>query len=322
VQRDSVVTTPKLMTVTNLLKRSQEGTVDVELEAQPALTVVIPTYNGARFLGEQLQALAAESPDGGFEVVIADNGSSDSTVQLAQSFDDQLVLRVIDASTQRGQTFARNTGAAAARSPLLVFLDQDDMVAPGYLSAMAGAMETHAVVAARIDVKRLNAGWLSEVREIVQTEQLPVATTPWAYGCSLGIRKEVFDRLGGFDVTLLDAGEDVDLCRRLHEQNIPLWFERTAVLHYRFPETLSALYGQGRRYGVAQVAADNRNPDARASFPVLAWSRGLLGALRLVTFGNNRGARGRGAFLLGRRLGVLEGELRFRTRSSAYPRRH
>src|SRR6266566_2465867 len=101
----------------------------------PALSVVIPVRNGERFLGEQLAALSSQDVEGGFEVIVCDNGSTDRSMTLAHEFDARLCLRVIDASAHRGQTYARNAGVAAAIAENVVFLDQDDVVAPGYLSA-------------------------------------------------------------------------------------------------------------------------------------------------------------------------------------------
>src|SRR5437764_14714569 len=101
-----------------------------------ALSIVMPLLNGERFLGEQLAALSAQEVEGGFEVLVCDNGSTDGSVSLAGSFADRLDLRVIDASARRGPTYARNMGAALAVAPSLVFLDHDDAAMPGYLEAM------------------------------------------------------------------------------------------------------------------------------------------------------------------------------------------
>jgi GT2 family glycosyltransferase len=293
---------------------------NLEQRQRPAVSIVVPTYNGGRFLGVQLEALASQAFEGTFEVLIADNGSSDGSVQLAGSFIDRLNVRIIDASIKRGQTFARNAGAAAARSDLLIFLDQDDVVEDGYLDAMATALASNEAVASRIEVQKLNPGWISEARDIVQTARLPASPTPWGYGCSLGIRKDAFDRVGGFDDSLRYGGEDIDLCRRLYDHGVHLQFVPGAILHYRFPDTLSALYRQGRRYGIAQAVVDHKVPAASETFSLWRWVRGTFGAIRLTLFSLRRGRRARGLFLLGRRLGAIEGELRARMRLPAYPR--
>jgi hypothetical protein len=141
---------------------------------------------------------------------------------------------------------------------------------------------------------------------------------PWAYGCTLGIRRDAFARVGGFDPEILQAGEDVDLCWRLHDAGCELHFVPEAVVHYRFPTTMRALYRQGRTYGAAAIAVDRRHDVPVHQASPLAWLRPTLGALRLIALGGSRGRRARGVFLLGRRMGLLEGNARRRLGLSAY----
>ena len=275
-----------------------------------AVSVVIAAFDGERFLATQLEALSSQQLSGGFEVIVADNGSTDSTVEIARSFIPRLDVSVIDASTIRGQAFARNVGAGCARGESLVFLDQDDMVAPGYLEAMAQALDQAPLVAAKMEIGELNPGWISQAREIVQTVQLPEDPVPWGYGCSLGVRKQVFLDAGGFDTSLPYASEDVDLCIRLHDRGINIRFVDDAVLHYRFPDTFTALFRQGRRYGAAGVAVQRKH-STRPQTPT-RWLRGTIGATRWATLGRERGVRARGMFVLGRRVGEVQGWILYR----------
>jgi GT2 family glycosyltransferase len=296
---------------------SEASFYSVSADAVPALSVVIPVLNGARVLPEQLASLAEQTVDLGVEVLVADNGSTDQTVAVAQSFAGQLDLRVIDASAARGQTYARNTGARHARAGQMLFLDQDDVVAPGYLAAMSAALEHNEFVAAAVDTRSLNPGWRAQVRSLAQERELPRDVLPWAYGCTLGVTRRAFDLVGGFDTTLYSAAEDIDFCWRLHLAGVELHFVPDAVVQYRFPDTCRKLLAQGRRYGVGQAAVNRKHRVLgvrRLAFR--AWLRHVLGALRLVLLGRNRGERGRGCFLLGRRLGMIEGSLRLRARSS------
>ena len=275
----------------------------------PAVSVVIPLLNGEQRLREQLAALSRESVDGGFEVVIADNGSTDDSRAVANAFFDRIDMRIIDASATRAHGFARNEGARVARSDNIVFLDHDDVIMPGYLEAMARALRHSDFVAARVDTGALNQGWLAEVRSVPQAVGLGEGPLPWAYGGTLGIRRSVFEMVGGFDTSLGVSAEDVDLCWRVQEAGIALRFVPDAVLQYRFPETYRGLWRQGRRYGLGQTLVDRRHRD---QLPAVGESfrsraRGFAGSLRLVCFGTNRTERGRGLFLLGRRIGRAQG---------------
>src|SRR5437868_4320436 len=83
-----------------------------------------------------------------------------------------------------------------ATGDLLLFLDQDDEVGPGYVSAMVSALGGAELVAARMDDHKLNDGWRRQGRTLPQTTGLPSDPVPWAYGCTLGMRRSTFERLG------------------------------------------------------------------------------------------------------------------------------
>jgi GT2 family glycosyltransferase len=272
---------------------------------------VIPVLNGARWLASQLEALRRDSAQP-FETIIADNGSTDDSATVARSFDGQMTVMVIDASARRGQSFARNVGARAATGDLLLFLDQDDEIGPGYVSAMTSALEGADFVAARMDADKLNDGWRRRGRTLPQTCGLPSDPVPWAYGCTLGVRRETFERLGGFaeDLGVL-AGEDVDLCWRAHANGVGLTFVEDAVLHYRYPATLSGFFRQGLTYGFAGVKVAARHGKTSAPGRT-ATIRSFAGPVRLFVIGPSRGARANGLFLLGRRLGRARAHRQFR----------
>jgi len=210
------------------------------------VSVVIPVLNGARWLASQLEALSVDGAQP-FETIIADNGSTDDSTTVARSFHREMTVIVIDASERRGQSFARNLGARAATGDLLLFLDQDDEIGPGYVSAMVSALHRAELVAARMDDHKLNNGWRRYARTLPQTSGLPSDPVPWAYGCTLGVRRNTFERLGGFaeDLGAL-AGEDVDFCRRAYANGVVLTFVEDAILHYRYPGDPRWIVSAGR----------------------------------------------------------------------------
>jgi glycosyltransferase involved in cell wall biosynthesis len=221
-------------------------------EIEPALSVVIPCRNGAAFLARQLDALATQDTGTPFEVIVADNGSDDASVAVALEFQERIPgLRIVDASARRGQAFARNKGAAAARGCSLLFVDADDEVAPGYLEAMAGALTRHEFVSAAFDTETLNRNWSNGTRASHQLRgvQNSFGFLPFAGGGGLGIRRDVFDRVRGFDVDHWRSGQDIDFCWRVQLAGSPLEFVPEAVLRVGFRSSLSGMYRQGRHYG-------------------------------------------------------------------------
>lgn len=107
----------------------------------PALiSVVLPVRNGEPHIAQQLSALASQDYSGEWELVVVDNGCTDRSMRTVESFRDRLApLRIVDASSRRGLGRARNAGASAARGELLAYCDADDVVSPGWLSALAQA---------------------------------------------------------------------------------------------------------------------------------------------------------------------------------------
>ena len=108
------------------------------------LSVIIPCLNAANTIAVQLDALAAQQWDQPWEVIVADNGSTDDSIAIIERYKTTLPhLRIADASARRGQPYALNVGAMAATGEALAFCDADDEVAPGWLSAMGEALSKH-----------------------------------------------------------------------------------------------------------------------------------------------------------------------------------
>jgi glycosyltransferase involved in cell wall biosynthesis len=121
------------------------------------LSVIMPCLNGAATIAIQLEALAAQQWSEPWEVIIADNGSTDATFQIIEQYHDRLPgLRVVNASDKPGSAHARNVGVRAASADRLAFCDVDDMVEPGWVAAMGNALAEHDFVASIVALDKLN----------------------------------------------------------------------------------------------------------------------------------------------------------------------
>lgn len=220
------------------------------------LSVVIAAYDAADTLPAQLTALAGQRASCSWEVVLADNGSRDGTVDVARRHADLLpALRVVDASARRGAAAARNMGAQAARGRRLAFCDADDVVADGWVQSMFEALTRHEFVAGRFEGARLNTAEVLESRVLPQSEGLQEsALLPGlrhAGAGNLGVRADLFRRVGGFDETLRCL-EDTDLCWRIELSGVPLAYADAAVVHVRLRDGLRATVRQGFAYGAGE----------------------------------------------------------------------
>jgi GT2 family glycosyltransferase len=288
---------------------------DTTSDAPIDLSVVLPCLNAADLLPLQLEALARQVWHGTWEVIVADNGSTDGSREIAASYVDRVAgLRVVDASARRGRHYACNVGVGAARAPSIVFVDADDEVAPSYVAAMAGALSEHEVVAARLDHLALDPAWMADVGSGFQTKGLEdgFGFLPFGAGCSLGFQRSVLDAVGGFRERALYC-EDVDICWRAQLAGYTIEFVPDAVVHYRSRTTFTAMFRQHRNFGRARALLyhDYRANGMPPRPSKLAMDEWLLIA-RAIPRLRTRAEVARWSRRLGRCVGRLQGSVRYR----------
>lgn len=177
----------------------------------PALSVVIPVLNEAHGIETTLHALAALRQRG-VDVVVVDGGSTDNTTRLAR----QHVSAVLTAP--RGRARQMNAGAAQARGAVLLFLHADTQLPPDADRLVLGAIESGGIWG-RFDVRITGTAWMLRV-----VAALMNARSRWS-GIATGdqalfVRRDVFERLGGFpDQPLM---EDIELSKRLRQVHRPV----------------------------------------------------------------------------------------------------
>ena len=183
--------------------------------AQPLVSVVIPTFNRADWVGEAIQSVL-EQGYARLELIVVDDGSDDQTQDVVQGFGTALTyVRQV----HRGVSAARNRGVEATHGELLAFLDSDDLWRPGKVAAQVALFQQQPQVQAcytdeiwvrrgvRVNAKRIHQkheGWIF-------LQSLPRCIISPS---SIMLRRTLWDRLGGFDERL-PACEDYDLWLRL-----------------------------------------------------------------------------------------------------------
>ncbi len=301
------------------------STPATEPSSQLDVSVVIPCLNAARYLGEQLDALASQATEdmASWEVLVADNGSTDGSVEVVhqRAADFPVSLRSVDAADRRGQAHARNVGARHARGKKLLFCDADDVVGDGWLQALAKGLEAHEFLACRYDFARLNPPWVVESRHNPQADGLePYADPPFlkhAGGGGLAIHKAIHDAIGGFDEDM-PLLEDTDYTWRVQLAGHDLDFARDAVVHVRHRETSKGLFRQGLNYGRYNVYIYKKyQPHGMPKLGLWGGlfkggAKWLMLALRLARAIWTRSGRSRWLWLAGWRVGRLRGCLEYR----------
>jgi len=309
-------------------------------DAPADISVVIACLNGAATLPEALASLVAQAWDRPWEIVLADNGSTDASVavfEAAARAHPGVRMRVVDASGGKGKSFALNLAIRAAAGRALLFCDADDTVAPGWLAAMGQALERHPFVAARIDLAALSPDWTIASRGIAQESGLKRLPYPpfalVAGGATLGFRREVFAAAGDFDPAF-PVMEDIDFCIRAHLAGFELVFVPEAVYHYRFRGDLAGIRRQSYRYNYYRALLRRRHGGAEPLLTPRPWAQ-LLGrgarlarrrarlalATRLGSPRPGLAARAALAQASGRFWGQLHGALAFRVAPPRLPSR-
>lgn len=274
------------------------------------LSVIVPARDAAETLPEQLEALRAQEWAGSWEVLVVDNGSTDSTASIVEELAaDWPRLRLIRADEGIGPSYARNVGVRRAAGDGIAFCDADDVVATGWVAAMGDSLRQHRFVAGAREIGRLNPKWLSASYSPKYMSQRTVFEElfPFASSCNMGIRRDCFERFGDFDEDFL-VGEDIEFSMRLWLGGIDMHFAPHAKIHYRFRPTLPALLKQASAYGRfrPRIAERLRAMGLPAPAP-LAGARNWLWLLRRLPLLRTKTGRAQWLWVAGVRIGNLQG---------------
>jgi glycosyltransferase involved in cell wall biosynthesis len=186
------------------------------------VSAIMPVYNAERFLEEALESLLAQDYRP-FEVIVCDDGSTDGSSEILRRHGSITMLT----QENRGAAAARNAAANAAKGELLAFFDADDRWPANRLTLQASFLQEHPHIGCVLGRQEwMNPPpWLT--RDVVHgdLDGIPLL--------SAMIRRDVFERVGGFDTSFTHS-EDMDLLFRLREQNIRIEVLREIVLFRRF----------------------------------------------------------------------------------------
>lgn len=193
------------------------------IDNDPVVAIIIPLYNKARYITRALNSVLAQTYPH-FEVLVIDDGSTDSGPELVSRYDDPRLRLILQDNAGPGA--ARNRGIWESQAPLLAFLDADDEWMPTFLERSLQWLQTYPDCVMSAAGRFLGA---EQTSWEVDCRQVGIAEGPWQLPNHLdgpamkraidffhpdGIvcRREVIERLGGFyDKDDCNYGEDVYL---------------------------------------------------------------------------------------------------------------
>ncbi|MGH7917090.1 MAG: glycosyltransferase family A protein [Candidatus Binataceae bacterium] len=186
-------------------------------------SAIIPVYNGEATIVPAVESALAQDFDGALEVIVVDDGSTDSTAEMLLRFGERIV---VIAQSNQGLASARNAGAAAARGNYLAFLDADDVWFPRKLEITVSALEdNHLAVLAYSDAVPVNSTGAALAESYVAgnfgyAPKMGDLLDQWwpILPSAVVIRRLIFEACGGFYPEFRRAYEDVDLWLRARER--------------------------------------------------------------------------------------------------------
>jgi GT2 family glycosyltransferase len=278
----------------------------------------MPCFNAADTIGDQLAALATQTYEGEWELIVADNRSTDGSREAIEVWRDRLPnLRVVEAPDKASMTYALNEALGASKGKLILTCDADDAAEPGWIAALVAAAINFDLVGGICDPAKLNDPKVQGWRIAFPRDGLPrlFNDKSFAVGCNTGVWRDVLEGVGGWDETFRFAGNDVELCLRAQFAGYSLGFAPEAVMNYRYRTDLRSTVRQFFRYGSSEprllkmyASSGLRRPSILRSVGRWCW---LLVTLPAIPFSGR--LRGRWMMMLAYRLGRIAGSVRCRT---------
>ncbi|RJQ13804.1 MAG: glycosyltransferase [Nitrospiraceae bacterium] len=212
------------------------------------ISIVIPTYNAARFMPDLLDSIFRNKVDD-MEVIIVDDCSKDDTVRIAKDYP----VRVIELARNGGPAKARNIGVEAARGDIIFFLDSDVIVLDGTVKEVKDYFDKDPSANCVIGIcatEPLNKGFVPAYMAMFEYVHLIVRqydrVSVFAPRCG-AIKKDLFIRVGGYNEGYRGADvEDFELARRINKVDCIILDPKILVRH-QFANFRQALKIYSRR---------------------------------------------------------------------------
>lgn len=229
------------------------------LPSAPALSILIVNWNGRQLLRNLIRSLEQHAQPLASQVIVVDNGSTDGSVEMLRGEFPDVV--VVPNDRNLGFAAANNQAAALAAAPLLLLLNNDTLLKPGSVQAMLEYAQAHPQVSAlgprlvgsngktqpsarnlpsfsallhsikMLRWTRIFRGADLRYRSGPPSESAPQPAEHLA-AAALLIRRDAFEKIGGFDETFRFGVEDMDLCARLRSQGQIVYLPDAVIEHF------------------------------------------------------------------------------------------
>ncbi|MBI3582432.1 MAG: glycosyltransferase [Nitrospinae bacterium] len=236
------------------------------------ISVVIPVYNAEKTILRCLESISsqilpcpplAKGDEGGsFEIILIDNNSTDNSVQLIKDFiskNEGLNIKLIH-ELKQGSCAARNKGARIAKGKIIVNTDPDCVADKGWLRDIISSFDDNSIGAVAGNIYGFNPqGIIEKFLSIFTLRGIGEQRIFDSYNlftggfatANLSVKKDVFERIDGFDENINIFGEDHDLCARIYKAGYKIKAVPNAVIYHIHRGDLRGLARQSFHFGIA-----------------------------------------------------------------------
>ncbi len=216
----------------------------------PKVSVVIPAFNAQQTIVHAIQAVLAQTYPGDIEVIVVDDGSTDRTAEIVQSFREVKYVRQDNA----GPASARNKGSSVGRGQFIFFTDSDCIAHRNWIEKILKGFtdDQISVVCGSYGIANPQSMLARLIhREILYRHQFLMPRFPKAFGSyNFCVRRSVFAEAGGFDETYRRAsGEDNDLSYRILKKGGRIYFAKDALVDHYHPTAIRKYLKEQFRHG-------------------------------------------------------------------------
>lgn len=278
------------------------------------LSIVVCSYNRGKKIRNCIDALLAQSlPRNQYEIIVVNDGSTDDTATIINEYKDS--IRIITNNPNQGLGQSRNNGARAARALIIAFTDDDCIADNDWAKRLLSAYDDPSVMAAGgkiIPYKNdkwllkyyeannplahvtftfdSNSGMLYTLTEYIKRsfslKRLPDAPIKlqMIVGANMSMRRDIFDKVAGFDPKLRFGGEEEDFWTRLRamDPTVTMRYVPTAVIGHDYDASFKDAIRRNYKYGMGAARLYLKD---RSRLPVLyPFPLAVVGSLAFVVF--------------------------------------
>lgn len=233
-------------------------------------SIIIPTYNGKEKVCSLLLKLAQQITSD-MELVVVIDGSTDNTADEIRNLHLEIENLVLIEQENKGRSGARNRGVTAARSPLIIFFDDDIIPSPNLVQGHIDAQKKNVVVVGALKPYNLHRNKemleFSEYLNKKWTIDIQDSVTPYITAANFSIKKKIFESMGGFDGRLTDS-EDFDLAIRIKNKGYQITHQTELVAYIPLNSTFSETFSRLKEYKKGRIVLHNINANAKNYTPV------------------------------------------------------